>query len=105
MLDAAGLESLGQLDGGIEEEGLGAVGVLGGDGGFEIDEAEVGAVEDVGDVGEEGGPALLGVSGGLGGGADRLVGDDVAGDGKGDLGEIVGIRSNDGGEAAAVEGH
>ena len=96
--DAAGLEGLGQRDGRVEHEGLAAAGVGGGDRGFHIDEAEVGGLKDVGDVGEERGPALGTGAGGGGGGANCLVGDDVTGDGEADLGDLVGIgRGDDGG--------
>ena len=103
-LDAAGLEGVDKGDRGVKHEGFGAAGVGGGDRGLHVDETEVGAMEDVGDVAEEGGPALHAVSAGSRRGADRLVGNDVAGHGEGDLGERMGKRHRRGSSGAMESG-
>ena len=75
--------------------------------GFKVDEAEIGVVENVGDVGEKRAPALAvgwvarGSSSG-GRGAHRLMRNHVATDSKADLGKFVRIRNNDGGSAVPV---
>jgi hypothetical protein len=65
-----------------------------GDRRLHIDKAEVGVMKDVSHVGEECGPALN--VGALGGcrSANRLMGNHVAGDGKADPGQFVGIRDD-----------
>ena len=89
--DAAGLEGFGQDDGSVEHEGLRATGVGGGDGSLKVDEAKIGGLEDVADLGEERGPALdpFALSGS--GGADGFVWNDVAGNGEADPGKLVRI--------------
>jgi len=56
--DAAGFESVKQGDGGVKHEGLAAFGVGRGHRGFEVHETEVGMLEDVGDIGEQGAPSV-----------------------------------------------
>ena len=92
--DAAGLERLRQRDRRVEHEGLGALGVVGRDRRFEVDEAEVGGLKDVGDVGEERCPALDAIAAGGGCGANGFMRNDIAGDGKADPGEFMRIGSN-----------
>ena len=92
--DTTGLEGLWQGEGCVEHEGLAALGVVRGDGRLHIDEAEVGVMKDVGNVGEEGDPALDAGAFGSGSGANGLVRDDIAGDSEGDPGQLVGIRDD-----------
>lgn len=65
----------------------------GGDGGFEVDEAKVRGLEEVGYVGEEGVPAIVVGVGFVGSGGlnDGPVGNDVSGGGKGDAGDLAGV--------------
>jgi hypothetical protein len=62
---------------------------------FEIDESKVGGLEEVGDIGEEGVPAVvIGVSlVRFGGFDDRLVGDDVSGGDEGDAGGFAWVEA------------
>lgn len=63
----------------------------GGDRGFEVDEAEVGGLEEIGYVGEGDVPAVVVGIGLVGGGGldDGLMGDDVSGGGEGDAGDLA----------------
>ena len=65
----------------------------GGDRGFEVDEAVVGGLEEVGGIGEKGVPAVVVGVGfvGFGGFDDGLVGDDVSGGYEGDAGGFAGV--------------
>jgi hypothetical protein len=104
--DAAGFEGLREGNGRVEEEWLGAAGVGRCDGSFEVDEAVVGGLEEVGGIGEEGVPSIVvGVGlAGFGGVDDGLVGDDVSGGDEGDAGGFSGVGAgvNAGFSAAEV---
>ena len=64
----------------------------GSDRGFEVDEAEVGGLEDIGDTAEERLPAIRAFTGGCGCGADRIVGYHVSCDSEVHPGQFVGVR-------------
>jgi len=75
-----------------------------GDGGFEVDEAVVGGLEEIRGVSEEGVPAVVVRVGfaGFGGFDDGLVGDDVSGGDEGDAGGFAGVGAGvDAGFSAA----
>jgi len=64
-------------------------------GGFEVDEAVIGGLEEIGGFGEEGIPAVVIVGGfvGFGGFDDGLVGDYVSGGDEGDAGGFAGVEA------------
>ncbi len=90
-LDAVGLEGFGQGGGGVEHERLRATGVGGCHGSLEVDETEVCRAKDVADITEKPAPALDTFSICGRGGAHRLVGNDISGDGEGYLGKVMGV--------------
>jgi hypothetical protein len=77
--------------------------VIRGHRGFHVHKAEVGVLKDIGDIGEERGPARFAVPGRGGRGFDWIVRYDVAGDGEIDLGKIVRVGDNDGGVVVNLE--
>src|SRR6185369_7473893 len=93
-LDAVGFERFRQGDRGVEHKRLRSVRVGRGDRRFEVDEAEVSAAKDVAYLAQEGAPTLAAFAGSRGGGADRLMRNDVSSNGKADLGHVMGQRGN-----------